>query len=194
MDSLFSFYLRFGFDHILDPQGFDHIAYVVALAAVFRIADWRKTALLVTAFTVGHSLTLALVGLNIFELTPQQKGWIEMLIPVTIIVTAVLNIFAFSRDEKVFRSTYFVTAFFGLIHGLGFSSFFRSSLMPGETSELIKQLLAFNIGVEIGQLIIVFAVLLLSYFVLNILKIEQSKWVKSVSVLAIGVAIYLLLK
>ncbi|MGK0366493.1 MAG: hydrogenase/urease accessory protein HupE, partial [Saprospiraceae bacterium] len=155
MESLFTFFFRFGFDHILDPEGFDHIAYVVALCAVFRISDWRKTALLVTAFTVGHSLTLALVGLDIVQLSPHQKNWVETLIPITIIATALLNIFSVIKGKHNFRGMYFLTTMFGLIHGLGFSTFFRSSLMPGETGELIKQLLAFNLGVEAGQLVIV---------------------------------------
>jgi hydrogenase/urease accessory protein HupE len=194
MESLFTFFFRFGFDHILDPEGFDHIAYVVALCAVFRVSDWRKTALLVTAFTLGHSLTLALVGLDIIQLTPQQKTWVEMLIPVTIIATAVLNILSTYQENKNFKTTYLLTALFGLIHGLGFSTFFRSSLMPGETGELIQQLFAFNIGVEVGQLVIVSIVLLLSFFVLNILKVNQKNWIKFVSFIAIITAFYLLLK
>lgn len=194
MESLFAFYFRFGFDHILDPQGFDHIAYVVALCAVFRVSDWRKTALLVTAFTVGHSLTLALVGLDIIELSPQQKNWIETLIPITIIATALLNIFSTQRDEYNFKGMYFLTAFFGLIHGLGFSTFFRSSLMPGENGELVKQLLAFNLGVEVGQLVIVFVVLILSFIMLNFFKIKHKNWIIFVSTIAILTALYLLFK
>ena len=194
MESLFTFYFHFGFDHILDPEGFDHIAYVVVLCAIFRVSDWRKTALLVTAFTVGHSLTLALVGLDIIQLSPQQKNWIETLIPVTIIATALLNIFSVPREKQNFKKMYFLTAFFGLIHGLGFSTFFRSSLMPGETGELVKQLLAFNIGVEAGQLVIVSIVLVLSYLVLNILGIKQGNWIKGISIVAILTAVYLLIK
>lgn len=194
MESLFTFYFNFGFEHILDPEGFDHIAYVVALSAIFRVSDWRKTALLVTAFTVGHSLTLALVGLDIIGLTSLQKNWIETLIPITIIATALLNIFSLNREQQNFKVTYLLTAFFGLIHGLGFSTFFRSSLMPGKTGELVQQLLAFNLGVEVGQLIIVSLVLTVSFFVLNILKIKQSIWIKTVSGIAILTAIYLLLK
>lgn len=194
MESLFSFYFQFGFDHILDPKGFDHIAYVVALCAVFRVSDWRKTALLVTAFTVGHSLTLALVGLDIIQLSVQQKSWVETLIPLTIIATALLNIFSIQKEKKNFKGTYLLTVFFGLIHGLGFSTFFRSSLMSGEMSELVKQLLAFNLGVEAGQLVIVGLVLASSFFVLNILKIKHNIWIKTVSTLAILTALYLLLK
>jgi len=194
MESLFTFFFQFGFEHILDPEGFDHIAYVVALCAIFRVSDWRKTALLVTAFTVGHSLTLALVGLDIIQLSPQQKEWVETLIPITIIATALLNIFSIQREKQNFGGMYLLTAFFGLIHGLGFSTFFRSSLMPGETGELVKQLLAFNLGVEVGQLVIVGVVLLLSFIVLNILKIKQSLWVQIVSGIAILTAVYLLLK
>lgn len=194
MESLFTFFFRFGFDHILDPEGFDHIAYVVALCAIFRVSDWRKTALLVTAFTLGHSLTLALVGLDIVQLTPQQKNGVETLIPMTIIATALLNILSASKEKYNFKWMYVLTTFFGLIHGLGFSTFFRSSLMPGETGELIQQLLAFNLGVEAGQLVIVAVVLILSFLVLKVLKINQKNWVLSVSILAIFIAVYLLLK
>jgi len=194
MESLFSFFFQFGFEHILDPEGFDHIAYVVALCAIFRVSDWRRTALLVTAFTLGHSLTLALVGLDIVQLTPQQKGVVETLIPITIIMTALLNILSAQREQINFKWMYFLTIFFGLIHGLGFSTFFRSSLMPGETGELVQQLLAFNLGVEAGQLVIVFVVLFLSFFVLNILKIKQKNWIVLVSSIAILTAVYLLLK
>jgi hypothetical protein len=117
-----------------------------------------------------------------------------MLIPVTIIATAVLNILSTYQENKNFKTTYLLTALFGLIHGLGFSTFFRSSLMPGETGELIQQLFAFNIGVEVGQLVIVSIVLLLSFFVLNILKVNQKNWIKFVSFIAIITAFYLLLK
>lgn len=196
MQSFFQFYLDLGFKHILDINGYDHIAYVVALCAVFSIAEWRKVLILVTAFTLGHSLTLALVGLEVIQLSAAQKTMVETLIPLTIIATALVNLFAQSGDKKgvfSFRFTYILTTFFGLIHGLGFSSFFRSSLMPEQGSgDLVQQLLAFNIGVELGQLIVVVVVLVLSYFLLNVLKLKQSHWVKMVSIVAILIAIYLL--
>ncbi len=194
MQSLFTFYLQLGLEHILDRDGYDHIAYVVALCAVFRPRDWRKTALLVTAFTVGHSLTLACAGLDIFQLTTQQKSTVETLIPLTIIATALLNILQKNKAGKAFWYTYGLAAFFGLIHGLGFSTFFRSSLMPGDTASLFRQLLAFNIGVEIGQLIIVFIVTLAAAVLYRFTKITPRVFSVTVSVSALLCGVWLLLK
>ena len=191
MESLFTFYLKLGLDHILDPEGYDHIAYVVALCAGFTLRDWRKTVLLVTAFTVGHSLTLVLVGLDIVQLSPKQKTVVETLIPLTIILTALVNIFFADKGRKSFGGIYALTAFFGLIHGLGFSTFFRSSVMPGES--LVQPLFAFNIGVEIGQLLIVAIMLMLAYAAVNLLKVKPKTWTISVSCASLLIGIYLLL-
>lgn len=198
MESLFQFYLQLGFEHILDIQGYDHIAYIVALSALFSWSQGRKLLLLVTAFTLGHCLTLALVGLDILQLSPQQKGIVEVLIPLTIIGTAVMNIYSLRKTEKAqgtFKFIYGLTTCFGLIHGLGFSSFFRSSMMPGAgRGELIQQLLAFNIGVELGQIVVVLVVLLLSGLFMGLLKMKRSVWVSIVSLIAILIAVYLLFK
>ena len=194
MQSLFTFYLQLGLEHILDWEGYDHIAYVVALCAVFRPRDWRKTVLLITAFTVGHSVTLALAGLDIFQLTPQQKEVVEILIPLTIIATALLNILQAKQPGRIFWYTYALTAFFGLIHGLGFSTFFRSSLMPGDTQTLFQQLAAFNIGVELGQLVIVFFVTGTAAVLFRFTKLSPRSFSVFVSVLAVLCGVWLLFK
>lgn len=188
----FSVYLDLGFDHILDPKGYDHILFIVALCAQYRPADWRQLAILVTAFTIGHSLTLALATL---EWISVSQTWVEFLIPVTIFVTAIYNVRvepkwtgSIPKPQKRINWYYGLALFFGLIHGLGFSNFLRSALLPGEENELVTQLLAFNLGVEIGQLSIVAALLLVAYLVLNIAQVKQWYWNLFISGAAAGPA------
>jgi hypothetical protein len=181
MQSLFQTYLQLGFEHISDLKGYDHILFIVALCAVYKVGEWRKVALLVTAFTLGHSITLALASLDIL---PIHTAWIEFLIPVTIVVTAIYNVLAHRFEREVEEGTlgrrvqtnYAFAAAFGLIHGMGFSNFFRAMIAPGEHSQLVQQLLAFNLGVEIGQLLIVGCILLVSLLAFNLARIQQREW------------------
>ena len=147
-----------GATHITDLSGFDHILFLVALAASYDLTKLGRMALLATAFTLGHSLTLFLAGL---DLVRASLSWIEFLIPVTIIIMSILQIlgtnFDLSVKNKTSRTTvrnsiYLITALFGLIHGLGFSSFYRIAADRG--SGIVLPLLKFNLGVEIGQLLI----------------------------------------
>ena len=197
MQSVFSAYLQLGFGHIADLKGYDHILFVVALCAIYRIREWRKVALLVTAFTLGHSLTLALAALDII---PVNSAWVEFLIPLTILATALYNVLVHKEESQLntlslsLRLNYLFALFFGLIHGMGFSNFLRSSLLPGEEGQLATQLLAFNIGVEAGQMAIVAAVLCLSYIMLSILKVKQREWNIFVSGSAFGLALIMVLE
>jgi hypothetical protein len=195
MQSAFSTFLELGFKHILDPNGYDHILFVIALCAVYSLKEWRTVAILVTAFTVGHSLTLALAALDVVRMPAQL---IETLIPITIILTALYNAWkGVSADGNWRQRTqiplYGLTVFFGLIHGLGFSNFFRSSLLPGEQGQLITQLLAFNIGVELGQLLVVGLILLTAFLAFQVLKIPRLLWVRFISGVAAGMALSILL-
>ena len=198
MQSEFQTYLQLGFEHIADFSGYDHILFIVALCAIYRIAEWRKVAILVTAFTLGHSLTLALAALDVIRV---PAAWIEFLIPVTIFLTALYNV-AIHRpgreEEAVFSRklnwNYVFALLFGLIHGMGFSNFFRSMLMPGEEGSLVSQLLAFNIGVEAGQLAIVAGILILAYLGMNRLRIPQRDWNLFISGMAAGPALIMLLE
>ena len=197
MQSVFSAYLQLGFGHIADLQGYDHILFVVVLCAIYRLREWRKVALLVTAFTLGHSLTLALAVLDIIRV---NAAWVEFLIPLTILATAIYNVIVHQEENKMstfsgmLQINYLFALFFGLIHGMGFSNFLRSSLLPGEEGQLATQLLAFNIGVEVGQMAIVAAVLCLSYFMLSILKVKQREWNVFVSGSAFGLALVMVLE
>jgi hypothetical protein len=178
---MFAQYLQLGFQHIADLAAYDHILFIVALCAIYRLSEWKKVAILVTAFTIGHSVTLALAALDIIRF---PQAWIEFLIPVTIVATAVYNLVA-HRDtgessEGIFNRrlqlNYLFALLFGLIHGMGFSNFFRALLLPGEESELAAQLFAFNIGVELGQLAIVAVILTVSFLVFSILRMRQLHW------------------
>ena len=179
MQSEFQTYLQLGFYHISDLKGYDHILFIVALCAIYQLKEWRKVAILVTAFTIGHSVTLALAALDIIH---APAKWIEFLIPITIFLTALYNVVYHKFDgieqtfERKFNVNYVFAMLFGLIHGLGFSNFLRSMIMPGEESRLVTQLLAFNIGVELGQLLIVAFILLSAFIALNPLRVKQREW------------------
>lgn len=186
MNSIFNIYLELGLKHILDLAGYDHILFLVALCAVYRIAEWKKVILLATAFTLGHSLTLALAALDILHFSPAA---VEILIPVTILLTAFFNILFHSGDKKMMNSkrmsiNYGFAALFGLIHGMGFSNFFRATALPGEGRDFILQLFAFNLGVEAGQVIIIAIILVLSGLSFQLFKVRQHYWNWGVSGIA----------
>ncbi len=184
---MFQTYLELGFDHISDLKGYDHILFIVALCAAFTLGEWKQILILVTAFTIGHSVTLALASLDIIRLPAQL---IEVLIPITILVTAVLNVYKKPAPTHSWKTSYFLPLFFGLIHGMGFSNFFKSLL--GREADILVPLFAFNIGVEIGQIGIVAVFLLLSFIVLRFLKISQRPWVITISSVAIILSIYMI--
>ena len=169
----FRLYFEIGFRHIADFRGIDHILFVMALCLRYQFSDWRKILVLVTAFTIGHSITLAL---SVFNIVQYSVKWIEFLIPVTIVVTTVSNVFV---KKFVYKSKipiiYFFALFFGLVHGLGFSSYLKSLL--GTDHSVVWQLLAFNIGLEAGQLVIVLCILLVSFIFLQILKCSRREYI-----------------
>ncbi|RIV22333.1 HupE/UreJ family protein [Fibrisoma montanum] len=192
----FFIYLRLGFDHITDPSGYDHILFVIALCAVYTLRQWRQVLILVTAFTIGHSITLALATLRIIN---YRTDVIELLIPITILITTVANFFVqepksrFSDQPPTSQSRgrYVLALLFGLIHGMGFSNYLRSLL--GREADIIQPLLAFNIGLELGQLLIVGIVLCVAHVVLEILNVRRRDWVLIVSGIVAGMALSLII-
>ena len=192
----FLIYLCLGFDHITDPRGYDHILFVIALCAVYALRQWRQVLVLVTAFTIGHSITLALATLRLIS---YKTGLVELLIPITILITAITN-FAFHepRDNRFATRNvptrswgrYVLALLFGLIHGMGFANYLRS-LLGGE-ADITVPLLAFNVGLELGQLLIVGAMLGLTYLILNTLRVRPRDWVLVVSGIVAGMAISLI--
>ena len=192
----FLIYLRLGFDHITDPRGYDHILFVIALCAVYTLREWRQVLMLVTAFTIGHSITLALATLQLIQ---YKTALVELLIPITILITAISNFYY--RDAKQRKFTprkfsgrswrYGLALAFGLIHGMGFSNYLRSLL--GREADIIGPLLAFNIGLEIGQLVIVALLLLIAYGLLDVLKTSRLRWTLILSGIVAGMALSLII-
>jgi len=180
----FSLYFELGWQHILDWQGYDHILFVTALCGIYLLNDWKKVLILVTAFTVGHSVTLALSVLNLIVV---PTNWIEFLIPVTIVITSFYNIVKKRTFKQNFNPTYIMALAFGLIHGLGFSNYLKSLLGTG--NNVVAELFAFNVGLEFGQIIIVFWVLLLSFLLVQIIKVQKREWNLFLSSAIFGIAV-----
>lgn len=174
-----------GFRHITDLNGYDHMLYLTAMSAPFFLKDWKKVFLLATAFTIGHSLTLALAAFGVIKFS---SDLIELLIPVTIVITAASNLAFMSTTRMEFK--YAVNAFFGLIHGMGFSSYFR--MMFGDEENWITKLFMFNFGVELGQLLIVSIFLMLAALITFTLKINEKRWTNVVSIIAMIIAGWLI--
>lgn len=189
--SQFSLYFELGIQHILDLQGFDHILFIIALCGLYTFRDWKKVIILVTAFTLGHSVTLALSVLNIVQVNP---ALIEFLIPVTILVTAISNVFrknsAFSPSKV--HLNYFYALFFGLIHGLGFSNYLKSIM--GRGTQIVNQLLAFNLGIEVGQLLLVALYVLVAGLAVGLFSVNKREWSLGVSATIAGMAFMLVLE
>ncbi|WP_299252702.1 HupE/UreJ family protein [uncultured Cytophaga sp.] len=165
----FTTYLLLGFEHISDIKGFDHILFILTLCCIYSISEWKRVLVLITAFTIGHSITLLLSALKIIVFSPYL---IEILIPVTILITSISNlIYTPTKNQQLLH--YLLALFFGCIHGMGFSNFF-SAISMNDT--ILIELASFNIGLEIGQICIVL-VFFMSYALLNNWKtIEQNNW------------------
>lgn len=184
---MFGSYLELGFDHILDLNGYDHILFLVALCAAYSAREWKKILILVTAFTIGHSITLALSSLDILTIRPDI---IEFIIPVTILITALLNLIIRQDASARWRFSYLLPLIFGFIHGMGFSNYFKALL--GREAEIILPLFAFNIGVELGQLVIVAVIMLLNFLIVGKAKVPQRNWNIAVSIIAALLAVYMI--
>lgn len=185
----FGLWFTTGLQHILDKNGYDHICYVLVLAISFPTIEWKKLLGLITAFTIGHSLTLALSVLDILKI---PQAIIEILIPLTILITCVFTIVKREQVIKTVSVNYFLALFFGLIHGMGFSYLLKSML--GREQSIVSPLFSFNLGLEAGQLVIVAAVMLISLFLENVLKIKRSNYVFFLSAAVFGIASVLLLE
>ncbi len=186
---MFKLYLELGLEHIADLQGYDHILFVTMLCAVYTFKQWKQVLILVTAFTIGHSITLALATLKIVRI---PVVWIEFLIPVTIFITSVWNMISGGQDTASARIKYALALFFGLIHGLGFSTYLRSLL--GAQKSILVPLLGFNIGVELGQIMIVLCVLIMTMLMLQLFKVKQRDWILILSGAGAGVSLILMLE
>ena len=179
----FWFYFKIGWEHIINKEALDHIFFIMALAAIYMLKDWRQVLILVTAFTIGHTVTLALSTLRLIEV---NSNLVEFLIPCTIVLTAVSNLFMKTFTPRSVRINYFLALFFGLVHGLAFANTLR--MIIAEDQSFALSMFSFSVGLELGQILIVFCILLLAQLSIGGLKVNRREWVIFVSALVFGLA------
>lgn len=175
-----AFYFATGWHHIISWDALDHILFIIALAAIYQLQNWKQVLVLVTAFTIGHSLTLAL---SVYDVIRFNEKWVEFLIPCTIIATAIFNFFVKDYTPKSLRVNYFLALFFGLIHGMGFANTIR--FMLAKNQGIAVPLISFNIGLETGQVVAVAFILLISYLLVSKINLNRKWWVWSLSAIAL---------
>lgn len=180
----FSFYFGIGWEHILNIEALDHLLFIAALAAIYMLKDWKQVLVLVTAFTVGHTITLILSTKEILTVNDQ---WVEFLIPCTIGLTALSNLQVKNFTPRAIRINYFLALFFGLIHGLAFANTLRMILATNQSFAL--SMFSFSLGLEAGQVLVVILVLLLAQLFIGVLKIKRWQWVFFVSAIVFALAL-----
>ncbi len=189
--SLFELYFKLGLQHIADLKGYDHILFILTLCAVYSLSEWKRVLILVTAFTIGHTLTLALATLDLIRM---DGDLIEFLIPLTIFITAMANLM--TRNQKVSHAMHYMkysaALFFGLIHGLGFSNYLRSLL--GSERGLVLPLFSFNVGIEVGQILIVTVIMVLTKLVVDLLNFPRREWHVLLSGAGLGISLVLMVE
>jgi len=183
----FWLYFKLGLHHVLDWQAYDHILFLIVLVVAYNFSNWKRIFILVSLFTVGHTISLLLANLNVVNVSSK---WIEFLIPITILVAACYTIFTSGkkRRKENLRLFYFITVFFGLIHGFGFASYFKIINDDGA----IIPLLEFALGIEMAQIIVVLLVLIVTFIAQEILRIKKRNWVLVISSIVIGLVIPML--
>ncbi|EDP72561.1 hypothetical protein FBALC1_15707 [Flavobacteriales bacterium ALC-1] len=182
----FWFNVKYGINHVLDINGYDHVLFLMVLAVPYVFKDWKRVLLLVSMFTLGHTLSLVLAAYGIVSVNGKL---VEFLIPVTIIIAAIYNVFTASKRNKNSKVSllFFTTLFFGLVHGLGFAREFK--MFAGQSENKIELLIEFALGIEIAQVIIVFVVLFLGFLCQTFFRFTRRDWVMVLSSIVIGLVI-----
>jgi len=180
----FSFFFGIGWEHIMNLEALDHIFFIAALAAIYLLRDWKQVLVLVTAFTTGHAITLFL---SARDLVSVSTAWVEFLIPCTIVLTAFSNLLLKSYTPRSIRINYFLALFFGLIHGLAFATTLK--MLLAKDQGFVVSWISFSIGLELGQIVIVAALLLLAQLVTGPLKVPRREWVIFVSSVVFALAL-----
>ncbi len=190
--SEFWVYFQIGLQHVLDIHAYDHVLFLMALVVPFTIKDWKKMILSVTIFTIGHTMALLL---SVYEIIVAKATIVEFLIPITILSTALFNLITMRKSgrKESFNWIYMITLFFGLIHGLGFSNYFKTILGGSSNSKLVP-LLEFATGIEAAQLAVVISILLLSYGLQTFFKFSKRDWVLTGSSFIIGVVVPMIIE
>jgi len=174
----FWFYFKEGLFHVLDWNAYDHILFIIVLTVPYTFSNWKRLLSLVTIFTIGHTLSLSLSAYGVVKI---NTTLIEFLIPVTILITALYNIFtAGKKSRKEQMGVYLITTlFFGLIHGFGFSTYFK--MMTASADNKFLPLIEYTLGIEAAQIIIVFLVLIASFICQFIFRFSLRDWVMVIS-------------
>ena len=186
----FWFNVEYGINHVLDINAYDHVLFLIVLTVSYVFKDWKRVLLLVSMFTLGHTLSLVLAAYNIVSV---NAAVVEFLIPITILIAALFNVFTAGKGaqkEKV-GILFLTTLAFGLIHGLGFAREFQ--MLLGDTDNKLVLLLEFALGIELSQVIIVFVVLFLSYIVQTIFRFTRRDWIMVISAIVVGLVIPMIL-
>jgi len=187
MSDQFSFYFKQGLFHVLDWSAYDHILFLLALVVVFTIKDWKKTFWLITFFTIGHTLTLSLAAYNLIYV---KENLVEFSIAATIFITALSNVLFQKKGTNRLNINIIFALLFGLIHGLGFSSYFK--ILVGREAGKALPLISFAAGVEVSQGILVIVLLTFTFIALNIFKVTKRDWIMVISAIILGITIPIL--
>ncbi len=190
--SEFWMYFSIGLKHVLDINAYDHLLFLVALVIPYAFKDWKNVFVLVSLFTIGHTLALLL---SVYGIVQIQASLVEFLIPITILITAVFHLFTAGKSSKNESVTFvaIVTLFFGIIHGLGFSNYFKT-ILPGTTSDKLLPLLEFALGIEAAQIIVVVVFLIISYIVQTFFRFSKRDWALVMSAFIIGVVLPMIIE
>ncbi len=190
--SQFWIYFQIGLKHVLDINAYDHVLFLIALTVPYLFKDWKRIFLLVSLFTIGHTLALIL---SVYGIITIKVNLVEFLIPITILVTALYHLFTAGKTSKSdgVNLVFFITLFFGIIHGLGFSNYFKTILGGSATSKLLP-LGEFALGIEAAQLVVVFVVLVISYIVQTVFRFSKRDWALVMSAFIIGVVIPMIIE
>jgi hypothetical protein len=180
----FGFYFSFGWDHIISTDALDHLLFIAVLSAIYMLRDWKQVLILVTAFTLGHSITLALTSLNIIAF---PVAWVEFFVPLTIVITALSNLFQKTFTPRTVRLNYMFALFFGLIHGMAFASLLRMILASDQSFAFA--MFSFSVGLELGQVLVVFLILLLAQLFVKYLSVNRREWVICLSAAVLALAL-----
>ena len=186
----FILYFKIGLNHVLDFQAYDHILFLIVLAVVFSFDQLKKVLWLITLFTIGHTFTLALSAYGVLKI---DVAIVEFLIPVTIFITGAFNIANTGKSSKNKENiNLFFAMFFGLVHGLGFSNYFR--MMIGKEDDKLFPLLEFALGIEMAQVIIVLGILIIGSLLQTFFKVTKRDWVLVTSAIVIGFVIPMIIE
>ena len=185
----FIFYFKLGWEHIISLDALDHQLFILALIAIYSYTNVKQVLILVTAFTIGHSATLLLSVLDVIRF---DSAWVEFLIPCTIVITALSNLFRKQFDMESVRINYFLALGFGLIHGMGFANSIR--MMLAKDQNMGWGLFGFNVGLEAGQIFMVLIILIVTFHTFNYTKIKRISWVLFISAAVFSLALKMALE